>query len=465
MALAMLLHAYAHETIAVCGSNSVGACGTMLLQQSSSKGRVVGAIEAMGDSSLMDDICDESTWPDKDHNLVCGDCKVLVDRFDSFYRTCKSYCSKVGRSCAAAWEEQADDCNVKHEMRCDETIFSSDAICQCGDELSSGGMPDSDEVGCYGEFVHRATDEGGGIGVPEMSVQSDGACKEACDGNLGCRSFTYCPEWGKCWLKDRGFSGDETTTEVGTCKTYFKKPCDGEQESIVPSVPSTQAPLSSSSATVKVVSYNLYWWNAFDQSAWKSDHIVNNIEHKLQADTLGLQECDSASTINERTGYVAASPFKGAQGVMVRPGVFRVESSGFQDIEATGKWGPRYVTWAQLTHLPTGRSFWHFNTHWCVHSGNGHTCSSEKRYTGAKNMLAAIREKAGSAPVVITGDFNANMNEPGPRHFTQNGFALAKSSWVDAIFYSESHWRVVSTATGDADHSDHRPVIAELQLK
>merc|ERR1739848_460559 len=110
-------------------------------------------------------------------------------------------------------------------------------------------------------------------------------------------------------------------------------------------------------------------------------------------------------------------------------------------IHATGKWGPRYVTWAELTHVPSGRTFWHFNTHWCVHSGNGQTCGSGKRFTGAKNMLALIRQKAGThIPAVITGDFNANMDEPGPKYFRQNGFDVAVVSWVDAVLYSKDHW-------------------------
>jgi hypothetical protein len=30
-------------------------------------------------------LCNEEAFPDKDHGLVCGECKVLVDRFDSVY--------------------------------------------------------------------------------------------------------------------------------------------------------------------------------------------------------------------------------------------------------------------------------------------------------------------------------------------------------------------------------------------
>lgn len=224
------------------------------------------------------------------------------------------------------------------------------------------------------------------------------------------------------------------------------------------SSPSPTPPSSGSS--IRVVSYNLFWWNAFGQESWKSDHIIHNIKYNLQADALGLQECDEPWTIQSRADYIPASAFAGAQGVSVKPGVFSVGQTGSRDIGATGFWGPRHVTWAQLTHAASGNTLWHFNTHWCVRD-----CDANKRYGGAVNMLSIIREKAGSSPVIITGDFNAGMGEPGIQHFLQNGFALAVSHWVDAIFYSTAHFSVVSTETGDAAHSDHRPVIADLQFK
>jgi len=80
-------------------------------------------------------------------------------------------------------------------------------------------------------------------------------------------------------------------------------------------------------------------------------------------------------------------------------------------------------------------------------------------------MIQVIREKAGQSPVIITGDFNAAMSEPGPSHFLQNGFSLAIVSWVDAVFYSTDHWNQHSTGTGDAAGSDHSPIFAELEFK
>eukprot|EP00930_Biecheleria_cincta_P002754 TRINITY_DN103750_c0_g1_i1.p1 TRINITY_DN103750_c0_g1~~TRINITY_DN103750_c0_g1_i1.p1 ORF type:complete len:591 (+),score=76.80 TRINITY_DN103750_c0_g1_i1:73-1845(+) len=307
---------------------------------------------------------------------------------------------------------------------------------------------------CYGELQALAQDEGAQIGS-QILTSSSPECKNRCSQSAECKSITFCGGWQGCWLKTKSFNGAEATRSKADCRTYYKRSCDG----------TTLPPIPTGAGMIKVVSYNLYWWNAFGQNPWKGSKITDNIRNNLRPDVLGLQECDSPGTIQSRTGYERASKFSGAQGVMVKPDIFTVGDSGSQDIGATGKWGPRFVTWARLTHKASGRSFWHFNTHWCVHSGNGRTCSASKRYTGAKNMLEIIREKAANEPVIITGDFNAGLDEEGPQHFLRNGFSLAVNEWVDAIFYSTAHWKKVSSEIGDAAHSDHRPVIAELEFK
>jgi len=92
--------------------------------------------------------CDESTWPDKDNGLVCGECKVLVDNMKDKYGTCTAYCNAVGRKCVGAWEESRDTCTVKSTEDCSHNFgaHTSDAICECGDQ--KGGCtpkPDRDE--------------------------------------------------------------------------------------------------------------------------------------------------------------------------------------------------------------------------------------------------------------------------------------------------------------------------------
>merc|ERR1712125_203467 len=82
------------------------------------------------------DLCDEQSWPDKDRGLVCGDCKVLVDKFKSKYKTCNGYCAQLDRSCVGAWDEIDDTCTEKGQMGCDEELDTSDVICECSPQMS-----------------------------------------------------------------------------------------------------------------------------------------------------------------------------------------------------------------------------------------------------------------------------------------------------------------------------------------
>jgi len=82
-------------------------------------------------SSWPEELSSESMWPDRDHGRVCGPCKVLVNHFSSKYGTCEGYCSSIGLACTGAWEEESDTCDVEYEMACNQTISSSDAICEC----------------------------------------------------------------------------------------------------------------------------------------------------------------------------------------------------------------------------------------------------------------------------------------------------------------------------------------------
>ena len=87
----------------------------------------------------------------KDHDLVCGECKVLVDNFEETYGGhCTNYCAAVGMNCVGAWEEVGDTCEEASAESCDHhmhgedgsSITTSDAICQCepaGGQGDGGG--------------------------------------------------------------------------------------------------------------------------------------------------------------------------------------------------------------------------------------------------------------------------------------------------------------------------------------
>lgn len=98
--------------------------------------RLQGGCLNVGEQLVGSGPCGEESWPDKDHGLVCGSCKVLVDNFSSKYKTCDGYCTSLARVCVGAWEEKSDTCRVLHHITCDEELDSSDAICECSEILT-----------------------------------------------------------------------------------------------------------------------------------------------------------------------------------------------------------------------------------------------------------------------------------------------------------------------------------------
>lgn len=79
----------------------------------------------------MEKRCNPFSWPDRDHGLICGECRVLVDKFSAKYKTCEGYCAAVGLGCRGAWEEHEDTCRVESDLTCTEALDSSDALCEC----------------------------------------------------------------------------------------------------------------------------------------------------------------------------------------------------------------------------------------------------------------------------------------------------------------------------------------------
>lgn len=299
---------------------------------------------------------------------------------------------------------------------------------------------------CYGSFDGVVEEEGGSVGTVKDATLAE--CKRACNREEDCRSFTFCQTWAQCFLKKQNLTGEEPTTRNGDCQSFFKATCGGT---------------ANAGFTLRVVSYNLYWWNAFGrpENSWKRESILENIKSNLKPDTIGLQECDSPEVL-ESLGLQRASPFEAAQGVMSGARL-RSVGGGHEDLEATGKWGKRYVTWAEFREGEKAH-FWHFNTHWCVHSDEQHTCNEEVRFAGARKMVETIRKVAGDGPVLVTGDFNAQMEERGPQHLLNSGLKLAVNEWVDSIFYSD-HWELLAKGAKEASGSDHRPIYAQLRLR
>eukprot|EP00931_Biecheleriopsis_adriatica_P093048 TRINITY_DN667_c0_g1_i1.p1 TRINITY_DN667_c0_g1~~TRINITY_DN667_c0_g1_i1.p1 ORF type:complete len:1526 (+),score=218.47 TRINITY_DN667_c0_g1_i1:80-4579(+) len=72
-----------------------------------------------------------SIWPDVDNGISCDDCTALV--FTGPYSgRCDVYCESFGHVCVFAAEEEAENCQVKYSVGCDEDVAdTSDMLCTC----------------------------------------------------------------------------------------------------------------------------------------------------------------------------------------------------------------------------------------------------------------------------------------------------------------------------------------------
>lgn len=146
---------------------------------------------------------------------------------------------------------------------------------------------------------------------------------------------------------------------------------------------------------------------------------------------------------------------------------------------------PRIVTWAAFKQKETGKTFFHFNTHF-DHRG------STARKESAQLILDKIKEIAGDAPVILTGDFNIRPEqEPyavlleelkdtyhsvdqkyGPEHtfnawdykgdgdFHRIDYIFFKGQGIESLKY-----HVLDGQRGKHFISDHFPVIVKFRIQ
>lgn len=148
--------------------------------------------KVLNDGKCVEGRCQESNWPDLDHGKVCGDCKVLVDNFQTSYGTCSGYCRSIGRTCTGAWDEVEDSCSELMEMTCDQKLDSSDAICECGEADEGSDGSDSGETSTCDEQSWPDLDHGlvcGECKVLVNNFRDYGSCSKYCQSiNMGCKN-------------------------------------------------------------------------------------------------------------------------------------------------------------------------------------------------------------------------------------------------------------------------------------
>jgi endonuclease/exonuclease/phosphatase family metal-dependent hydrolase len=253
-----------------------------------------------------------------------------------------------------------------------------------------------------------------------------------------------------------------------------------------------------------VMSYNIRFDNPGDgENAWlkRKDFLINQIMFH-EADLVGVQEAlvnqlkDMDKGLQgaygrvgvgrddgKEAGEFSAIFYSKARFKLVKSGTFWLSPT--PDTPSKG-WDAaivRVCTWAELEDRKTKKRFAFFNTHF-DHVGQ------EAREKSAQLIVQKIKEIAKDLPVVMTGDFNANPENPayqtiakalgdsklksvmppfGPEGtFQAFDYNHPADNRIDYVFVS-SHWKVwkygvLSDAINKRFPSDHFPVLAKISL-
>ena len=216
--------------------------------------------------------CDTDVWPDKDHGLVCGPCKVLVNHFSSVYGNCDGYCANIGRQCVGAWEEVGDTCTVSYQMACDAGLSSSDAICEC-----SGGflllpppsppsspppappppppppsppppLPQCDTYFATGEYTYDATTTmsmgTASTCLPGNCGDRKEVCMQQCRDRSGCHGTLFRNGGSTCYLICRKQDGGDACDPTPGLTVTKKAPGGSDHHLCVCVTPNSPPPLS-----------------------------------------------------------------------------------------------------------------------------------------------------------------------------------------------------------------------------
>lgn len=167
-----------------------------------------------------------------------------------------------------------------------------------------------------------------------------------------------------------------------------------------------------SSIKVKILTYNLFWWNLYQRRGGNGGSASRLIAHNNNPsyDFMGFQECDDVARVLRDGGLTSQyGTLNGGHGLAIayRTSRWSLVSSGQRDV---GKdrhdqyFGTRGVNWGRFRHKKSGKHVFFMNFHGPLPVGTGGAYGGT---TTAQNIAGVIREKARSKDkVFMVGDFN-----------------------------------------------------------
>jgi len=170
------------------------------------------------------------------------------------------------------------------------------------------------------------------------------------------------------------------------------------------------------SVTIKVLSYNLFWWNLYGVRGGNGEsagHLIKaeTVEDGL-FDVMGFQECENGIRVLKPVGLMDSyEVLQGMHAVCLayRKEAWRLLSRGSKDVGEDMKshyYGRRGVVWMRLVHKDTGRKLLFANHHEPLEVNSGGARGGDSI---AKNLIEILRSSSEPGDsIILVGDFNAN---------------------------------------------------------
>jgi len=207
---------------------------------------------------------------------------------------------------------------------------------------------------------------------------------------------------------------------------------------------------------MKVMTYNLFWWNLFGVRQGNGGSAGKLIAGNGPYDIMAFQECGDAQRVLNDAGYgnKAYAIFDKGHGLAMA-----YNRSSWQEISGGSKlvaedrydqyYGTRAVSWVRLRHLESGRTVFFLNHHGPLPVNTGGRCGP-KATAYALLRVAGTNAEPGDS-VVLVGDLNADGASLTQRTL-QGALHRVVDHWVDAIFDSCPGGVGRRLGTGGSDH-------------
>jgi len=227
---------------------------------------------------------------------------------------------------------------------------------------------------------------------------------------------------------------------------------------------------------VKILTYNLFWWNLFrirQGNRGSAGHLVAQTSAPRPHDIVVFQECRDlmrvmadaalgAEYFQFQGGYELCMAFRRSAWDLLAKGIEVVA----EDARIPGQYfGQRAVQWVRLAHRGTENKLFVMNHHGPLPINTGGLCGCQAT---AGNILSAIRQNAvtGDA-VVLLGDFNATAASQTLallRGHLTHIFNGGVCGGIDSIFSNTLGSAVLAAKNLGNCGSDHDALSVELQL-